>query len=167
MNEFIIQTKQDFLNSAFWWQRAWRCVMGGGAAILFFLFLGSATFCGLFCPVISPSTKAPRSAAGGWMGRRTKSDVWCCGLVVALGSLPGVEDLVKTPANHPCSYCTFHQLIPKLVFFVASVSCAVKPTECFGAVTIRLVRVWSWAAVTGGGVSYERSNVMSHLKEKH
>lgn len=51
----------------------------------------------------------------------TKSDVLCCGLLVALGSLPCVEGLVKSPVNHPCSYFTFHQLILKLVFFVVSV----------------------------------------------
>lgn len=113
--------------------------MGGGAAILFFLFLGSATFCGLFCPVISPSTKAPRSAAGGWMGRRTKS-VLRTGGGFGQPALCGrsSEDSCKSPLqlfHVPSADTEARVLCGKHPF------CALKPTEYFGAVTIPLVRV--------------------------
>lgn len=79
--------------------------MGGGAAILFFLFfVGSAILCSLFSPVISPSTKILWSADNDQMESlsvlvcEAKSNYGYHGLSLYLyyrsGSLLFVEDLV-------------------------------------------------------------------------
>lgn len=142
----------------------------------FSCFFGNAIFCSLFCPVISPSTKILWSTDNDQMESlsvlvcEAESNLFYHGLSFCLycrsGSLFCVEGLVKSSINHPCRFFMLlsndteaHVLCGEGPF------CTPNPICFLGSATISLVRIWSWAAITGRQISCEREmTCFSHLK---